>query len=198
MKKTLVSIAEFCRRRDLSRTQFYEHEEKGNLKPDCFETKPGGKRRKVWLGTANHCLDRCVRQWPAAAATKKKFKGEAPATPEPEAITDSEIRRYLAEDIESLESLDMAELQKRHEIEKILAARLKRRRDSSEVVDAEKVRQAAFSAGKAIKEQVGGIPDRLSALVAVQSDLFECKKIMQEEIDFVLDGLSEKLKVPGT
>ncbi len=195
MAETIMNISAYCRHRGISRKNFYQHYEKGNVKDDCFKAPPGSKRPLIIMEKADAALDKNARKIPGGEATKKKYRGETPAKPEPEAITDSEIRRYLAEDIENLEKLDMAELQKRTEIEKILAARLKRRQQAGEVIDQEKVKKAAFESGRAIKEQLSGIPDRTGALVAAVSDDFECRRIIKKEIDFVLDGLADKLRV---
>ena len=196
MTETIMNISEYCRHRGISRKNFYQHYDKGNVKDDCFKAPPGSKRPLIIMERADAALDKNARKIPGGEATKRKFKGETPAKQEPEAITDSEIRRYLAEDIESLENLDMAELQRRAEIEKILAARLKRRQTAREVIDAGEVQKKAYESGRAIKEQLSGIPDRTGALVAAVSDDFECRQIIRKEIDFILDGLSEILKVP--
>ena len=107
--------------------------------------------------------------------------------------TKEEVKTYLDEAVGGLLDLDIYELQRRNELEKLLLAQIKRRRESDEVVDAEEVATAAFNAGKLVKEQCLAIAERVAPLVAAESDMFECKQILLKEINFVLESLSKSI-----
>ncbi|MFW5931183.1 MAG: hypothetical protein ACOCQI_05460, partial [Desulfosalsimonas sp.] len=117
-----------------------------------------------------------------------KQKVEAPATEE-------EVEGYLNETIGDLAKLDIYELQRRNELEKLLLAQIKRRKESGELMEAEGAQKAAFEAGKAIKEQLAAIADRTAPLVAAESKDFECKQIIMKEIGYILESLSKLLEV---
>ena len=62
------------------------------------------------------------------------------------------------------------------------------------LVNIEDMKRLAFEAGKQIKEHCLAIPDRCGPLVAANSDAFECKQILLEEITMALENLSEVLR----
>lgn len=110
-------------------------------------------------------------------------------------ISQDEVNSYLDETIGELSKLDIYELQRRNELEKLLLAQIKRKRESGELVEADLINRQGFEAAKAIKDQCSAIPDRVAPLVAAESDIFQCKQIVIKEIDYVLENIAEKLKV---
>lgn len=109
--------------------------------------------------------------------------------------TEAEITDYLNRTVGELSELPIYELQRFNELEKLLLARLKRQREDGELIPAEPVQRAAYDAGKKIKEQIASVADRCCSLVAAENDPFECKQILQKEINYVLEGLSKMLEV---
>jgi len=57
------------------------------------------------------------------------------------------------------------------------------------------VEKTAFNTGRQIKEQCLSIADRCSPLVAAESDAFQCKQILLTEINYILEELSNALRV---
>lgn len=72
---------------------------------------------------------------------------------------------------------------------------LKLRNERQEVMPVAVVDKAAFEAGRQIRDQVQSIADRCAPLVAAESDQHECRMILRREIDYILQGLADKLKV---
>lgn len=122
-----------------------------------------------------------------------KEKKQPPDEKAPE--TEEEIRSYLDESIGDLARLSIFELQRRNELEKLLLAQIKRRKESGELVDAAAVEKKAFEAGKTIKESCVAIADRTAPLVAAEDDSFQCKQILLQEINYILESLSKLLEV---
>jgi len=61
-------------------------------------------------------------------------------------------------------------------------------------VDAAAVEKKAFEAGKTIKESCVAIADRTAPLVAAEDDSFQCKQILLQEINYILESLSKLLE----
>jgi hypothetical protein len=70
---TLISITEFCKEHNLSRKNFYAHEKRGAIGPDCFRAMPGSSRRKVVKEKAEKALAENVRVNAGGQATKRKY-----------------------------------------------------------------------------------------------------------------------------
>ncbi len=66
---------------------------------------------------------------------------------------------------------------------------------SGKWISSDIVGKAFFEAGRQTRDQCQAIPDRVAALVAAESDTFECRKILQTEIDYILEGLSSVLQI---
>lgn len=77
------------------------------------------------------------------------------------------------------------------------STRLKNQVAAGELIEVDLINKQGFEAGRLIKDQLLGIPDRIAPLVAVESDSFACKQLMIKEIEHVLHGLSEKLTRGG-
>jgi hypothetical protein len=192
MTENLMSITEYCGSRDISRKSFYEHKRAGRLK-GCFRRKPGGKRQYVIASKADRAFAQNVRDNRGGQATKRKHRGDAlPETP-PE--TEAEIKSYLDESIGDLAGLSIGELQRRNELEKLLLAQIKRRKESGELIDAELVERQAFEAGRSIRDAVQAIPDRTAPLLAAESEPFQIKQILNKEIYHVLENLAETIRI---
>lgn len=88
----------------------------------------------------------------------------------------------------------LTEAKRRYWWQKAQAEETKNRLQSGELVEAELINRQGYEAGKAIKDQLSAIPDRVAPLVAAESDIFQCKQLMIKEIDYVLEGIADKLK----
>ena len=141
-------------------------------------------------------ITRAVKELPNRTSLKHKQSAEArwKGKKKSSEVTKEEVDGYLDETIGDLAKLDIYQLQRRNELEKLLLAQIKRKRESGELVEVEVINRQGFEAGKAIKDQLSAIPDRVAPLVAAETDTFECKQLMIREIDYVLEGLHDKLK----
>lgn len=142
-------------------------------------------------------ITRALKELPSRISVSHKqsadirWKGRQDKTAE--SMSKEEVSSYLNETIGDLSKLDIYELQRRNELEKLLLAQIKRRRESGELVEVEMVERDAFNAGKAIKEQCLAIADRTSPLVAAESDIFKCKEIIVKEVNYILESLASIL-----
>jgi len=66
---------------------------------------------------------------------------------------------------------------------------------SGKLVDRDDVEKRSYNSERQIRDQVSSIPDRCAALVAAESDSFNCKQILLKEINYILENLSETLKI---
>lgn len=66
---------------------------------------------------------------------------------------------------------------------------------SGKVVNADEVKRRAFTASRKIRDACLAIADRCHALVAAESDPFQCKQILMKEINFIMENLSETVGV---
>jgi len=82
MTQTLMTTVDYCKHRDISRTQFYYHKRKGALK-GCFAKKPGYRKDFVIKELADKALQENVSyiHRMGGMATKHKYKKIEPETP---------------------------------------------------------------------------------------------------------------------
>ena len=129
------------------------------------------------------------------ASINARWGKEQQAPPPDTPATEAEVQDYLNESIGDLARLSISELQRRNELEKLLLAQIRRKKEDNELIDAAGAKKAAHEAGKHIKDQCTAIADRCAPLVAVEPDSFECKQIIIKEINYVLENLSKVLEV---
>ena len=98
----------------------------------------------------------------------KEQKQPPPEPPQPE--TEDAVRTYLDETIGELSQLDIYELQRRNELEKLLLARLKRRQAEDELIDRSLTIKQASDAFRICRDAILNIPDRESANLMAITD----------------------------
>jgi hypothetical protein len=182
--------AELARRMNVSPKTIAAWKTRGKLK-GLIRKKDG----KVNLTRAVNILPGRVspKHQQSQNARWNKQQKQPPKQDNPE--TEEEIRSYLDESIGDLAQLDIYELQRRNELEKLLLAQIKRKHQSAELVEAEQIKTRAFEAAKAIKESCIAIADRTAPLVAAEGEAFACKQIILKEVNYILEDLSQKLEV---
>jgi len=124
------------------------------------------------------------RKVKAAGGRKKKKKSDE---------IDSEVKENTAARA-GTGGVDMATARALNEQYKAALKKLEFDQRKGILVNIEDMKRLAFEAGKQIKEHCLAIPDRCGPLVAANSDAFECKQILLEEINIALENLSEVLK----
>jgi phage terminase Nu1 subunit (DNA packaging protein) len=67
---------------------------------------------------------------------------------------------------------------------------------SGQLIGVDVVERTAFESGRKIRDQLQNVADRCSALVAAETDPFECKRILSKEINFILEELVNALQIP--
>lgn len=117
-------------------------------------------------------LDKAAEVIPGRIAPKQQRSanikhGKVAQPPKPTDIenpeTEEAVKSYLDETIGDLAQLDIYELQKRNELEKLLMARIKRNREEGELVPLDQVKNECFSAFRLMRDAILNIPDRESA-----------------------------------
>jgi hypothetical protein len=88
----------------------------------------------------------------------------------------------MGEDDEDIESMDLVEARKKKEYWLGKQAELKYRKESGEYIEKDVVEREAFNTARLLRDKLMSIGDRVSPLVAAQSDRFVCKQIIDDEI----------------
>jgi len=114
-----------------------------------------------------------------------------PTTP-PEPEQADAINNYLRESLGDVEKLDIHELQRRNELEKLLLARLRRAEIEKTVVPVAFVQKEVGDMCLIIKNGMMNFPDRLSAMLAVEDDPAAIKKTLKDECRFLLQQFSDE------
>ena len=84
----------------------------------------------------------------------------------------------------------MAEAQRAREVYRAERERLALLREKEELLPVEAVKKAAFDLGRALRDRMMGIPDRISGQLAVTSDANEVFRVLDEEIRLALRCLA--------
>ena len=66
---------------------------------------------------------------------------------------------------------------------------------SGDLIPKELHEKVAFESSRRIRDALLQIPDRIAALVAVESDQFECRRVIKTEIDHILRGLADAFRI---
>jgi len=109
-----------------------------------------------------------------------------------------EARRYveenasgvsIGEDDDEIDSLELVEARKRKEYWLARQAELKYKKEHGQLVDKDEVEREAFAVARLLRDKLMNIGDRLSPMIAAQSDRFVCKQMIDDEIMQVLNGV---------
>lgn len=93
------------------------------------------------------------------------------------------------------EKLDYNEARTLNEQYKAMLNKLEYEEKANILVNIEDINSKLFKVARQIRDSIQAIPDRCSALVAVENDAWKCKQLLSTEIDFILNDLSEKLRI---
>ena len=90
--------------------------------------------------------------------------------------------------------IDYAEARRRKELAQAQLAELDLSEKEGELIKVETVENEAFIAGKKVKDGLSNIPDRIAPLLAAESDKNEIYRMLNSEINQVLEGLVDESK----
>lgn len=79
------------------------------------------------------------------------------------------------------------------ETEKAKLLEIKAKVEAGKFVDIDVVKAAAFKRGRIIRDSMQGIPDRIDAVVAVETDRRKVNQMIADEINRVLEELSKPI-----
>lgn len=63
------------------------------------------------------------------------------------------------------------------------------RKKQGELVDADEIKRSAFECARSVRDSLLGIPDRLSAVLAAETDEFKTRELLRTEITAALSRL---------
>ena len=108
----------------------------------------------------------------------------------PAKVSNEQLRRLISELPEdAIPELNESRARREHyQAEK---ARLEALQGRGELVTAEDVKREAFALGRALRDQLMGIPDRVASMVAATNDPRQVHQLLTEEIRVALRGLSD-------
>ena len=86
---------------------------------------------------------------------------------------------------------DLNESRARREHYQAEKARLEALQGRGELVPAADVKRQAFELARAVRDELGGIPDRVASMIAACSDVRQVHRMLSEEIRVALRGLSD-------
>jgi hypothetical protein len=141
-------------------------------------------------------VDRANAEWAGQASPARRFAAAAvanPAPPPPPTGRNGQARAGTALSLEAF-----AQARTLNETYKARTTRLKFERLEGGVVPADNVRLAAFKLARAARDLLMALPDRLSAVLAANSDPEDVHRILAAEIRQVCEELGRPLTVKGT
>jgi hypothetical protein len=163
----------------MSQSAVSQHIAKGNIPQSCFViVRENGKKYKKILPS-------CAKQALSQIIGKPRSKG--PAAPKITPVKESKrpagfVPRAEAE--EKIANLKAALLQ------------IEVQKERGELKLAEDIKKEWIAMVTAIKNTLVGLPNRISALVAVSSDQRECRKIIESEVRHALTSLADGVGEP--
>jgi len=95
----------------------------------------------------------------------------------------------MGDDDEDIEAMDLVEARKKKEYWLGKQAELKYRKESGEYVEKDVVEREAFGMARLLRDKLMNIGDRVSPIVAAQSDRFVCKQIIDDEVNRALNDV---------
>ena len=122
----------------------------------------------------------------------------APAAPRPAAPPPGPAARVSDDDLAAFirglpedQIPDLNESRARREHYQAEKARLEALQGRGELVPAADVKRQAFELARAVRDELGGIPDRVASMIAACSDVRQVHRMLSEEIRVALRGLSD-------
>jgi hypothetical protein len=122
-----------------------------------------------------------ARREPARALRRKSSQQQETADPAKRTILASELPTLLLK------------TRIKSETEKAKLLEIKAKVEAGKFVDIDVVKAAGFKRGRIIRDGMLAIPDRIDAIVAIETDRRKINQIMRDEITRVLEELSKPI-----
>jgi hypothetical protein len=113
----------------------------------------------------------------------------AAATPDPKPVSERQLRAYI-ESLPEDKIPDLNDSRARREHYQAEVSKLAALQGRGELVVAEEVNRKAFELARAVRDQMSGIPDRVSGMLAACSDARQCHQLLTDEIRIALGALT--------
>lgn len=97
---------------------------------------------------------------------------------------------YPTAPTDSRQAVDFVTARTMREAFKAKMAKMEYEEKAGKLTDASKVREEAFRAGRIVRDSLLGIPDRLSDVLAAESDPVKVRKLLMGEFENILTELS--------
>lgn len=123
----------------------------------------------------------------------KKTRQEIQKTPKRKNNATIEEKQEVIESA-NIEEIDYHTARTTNERYKAALKKLEYEEKAGKLVLANDVEKKGFEAARQIRDQCLAIPDRCCALVAAESDSFACKQILLNEINYILEQISDGFK----
>lgn len=91
------------------------------------------------------------------------------------------------------EKMSYSQARTERERYKAALAKLEWEEKSKILINADEVRNAAFNTGRMVRDALLNIPDRISAIVAAETDEPKVREILRTEITQALEALTKKI-----
>lgn len=205
-KPTLISQREFARRLGVSPEAVRVAIKAGRISTVKGRINPT-KARKEWerntdqskprniiTGDPKHRRDPSQPETPMdlgkTSRANRKSAGTKAAR-KPVSPKDAPEPAPAADDYDPDDSGSYSEARAAREFYQAQLARLKYEEQAGLLVRADQVAAEAFSRARRTRDQLGGIPERVSAIIAGIDDATEVQRILEDEIDRISQELSD-------
>jgi hypothetical protein len=186
MAKVWISQKEYAKHRGVSAPRIVSYRKQGMIPRNCWRKK--GRSIEIHRVNADRHLDKALD--PGRSVKSRKKGGKAENNGDSEAVTES-----YANNSEGSKGggLDMSTARALNEQYKAALKKMEFDRRQGRLISVDDVKKSASVTGAMIKQALLSIPDRVGAMVAVQSSAFECKRILRDEINIILENLSRAI-----
>lgn len=122
---------------------------------------------------------------------KTEPKNHKPLSP---LADENEVKNYLNETIGELCFLEINELWRRNELEKLLMARLKRHKEEHRLIEIDTATKTIELILSTAINNLESLGVKAGPLLAVENDAFECEQILNKEMDFIRNQIISDLE----
>jgi hypothetical protein len=149
-----------------------------------------GTRGKLYDG-----VQKLLKEYPKPIIKEPPLIKEEPITVETITDEERELREIFLDEEKAknviVEEKYWAKTEKKY---KAKLSEIKLKEERGLYYKKENIDSTIFKAFRLLRDNLGNIPERISAELSITSSQTECKKIVKDELEFVLNDLVEELK----
>lgn len=187
--RELVSGREYARRRPCAHTTVQDHIRLGHL-----STVTVGKRKMIDPVVADRewakNIDQSKPRNTITGDPKHRRKAGAPSTPMDLDAAGKKTDGGNGHDLEIADVANYSNARAAREVYLAKIAELDWREREGSLVSADEIKIAAFNEAKRVREQLVGLPDRLSIVLAGIDEPHEIRRLLDQEIEQICEELS--------